>query len=70
MLNAFNGLAGITFVPMPIESLRCHPELDKEVAGEVLRLEVPPLFPPESKQGGFVIPHNDAGVGAAVASST
>jgi hypothetical protein len=55
MLNAFNGLAGIAFVPMPIEGPSCHPELDKEVAGEVLRLEVPPLFP-EAKRGGFVIP--------------
>jgi hypothetical protein len=40
-------------------------ELDDEVAGQVLGLGLAALFPPEAEQGGFVFPHDDAGVGAA-----
>ena len=33
--------------------------------GQVLRLDVAPLFPPEAEEGGLVRAHDDAGVGAA-----
>ena len=38
------------------------PELDDEVAGEVLRLGLAALLPPEAEQGGFVVAHDDPGV--------
>ena len=41
------------------------PELDDEVAGEVLRLDLAALFPPEAEQGAFVVAHDDPGVRAA-----
>ena len=40
-------------------------ELDDEVAGEVLGLDLAALLPPEPEQGGFVVPHDDPGVRAA-----
>jgi hypothetical protein len=40
-------------------------ELDDEVAGEVLRLCLPPFLAPEADQGCFIVAHDDAGVGAA-----
>jgi hypothetical protein len=38
MLNAFNDLPGIALKPVPVEAFGRDPELDDEVAGEVLRL--------------------------------
>ena len=40
-------------------------ELDDQVAGEVLGLDLAALFPPEPEQGGLVIAHDDPGVRAA-----
>ena len=48
-----------------IEGLGHDAELDDEVAGEVLGLDLAALFPPQANQGGFVIAHDDAGVRAA-----
>ena len=62
MLNAFNGLPGIAFVPEPIEVLGHEAELDDEVAGEVLRLGLAPFLPPEAHQRCFVAAHYDPGV--------
>ena len=50
---------------MPIEGLGDDAELDDEVAGEVLRLGLAPLLPPEADQGRFIAAHDDSGVGAA-----
>ena len=58
-------LAGVALVPVPVELLGHEPELDDEVAGQVLRLGLAALFPPEPEQGGFVSPHDDPGIGAA-----
>jgi hypothetical protein len=51
--------------PDPIERLGHQAELDDEVAGQVLGLGLAALFPPEAEQGGLVVPHDDAGIGAA-----
>ena len=53
------------FVPAPIEVLGDDAELDDEVAGEVLRLDLAALLPPQPEQGGFVVAHDDPGVRAA-----
>ena len=65
MLNAFDGLSGIALVPMPVERFGHHTELDDEVAGEVLRLDFAPFLPPEAGEGGLIVAHDDAGIGAA-----
>jgi hypothetical protein len=54
MLDAFDGLPDIALVPMPVEGFGHKAELDDEVAGQVLRPELVPLFLPEAEQGGFV----------------
>ena len=64
-LDVFDGLPRIALVPDPIERLGHQAELDDEVAGEVLGLGLAALFPPEAEQGGLVVTHDDAGVGAA-----
>ena len=58
-------LAGIALVPVPVEGLGHDAELDDEVAGEVLGLDLAALFPPEAQQGRLVIAHDDPGVRAA-----
>ena len=40
-------------------------ELDDEIAGQVLRLDLAALFPPEPQQGGLIIAHDDPGIRAA-----
>jgi hypothetical protein len=57
MLNAFDGLPRVALVPLPVEAFGHAAELDDEVAGEVLRLGLAPLLPPEAEEGGFVVPH-------------
>ena len=58
-------LAGVAFEPVAVEGLGHHPELDDEVAGEVLRLDLAALFPPQAEQGSLVVAHDDPGVRAA-----
>ena len=65
MLDAFDCLPGIAFVPMAVEGLGHKAELDDEVAGQVLRLGLAPFLAPQADQGGFIAAHDDPGVGAA-----
>ena len=64
-LDIAEDLAGVAFEPVPVERLGDHPELDDEIAGEVLRLDLAALLAPEAEQGGFIIAHDDPGVRAA-----
>ena len=64
-LHVRDHLAGIALVPVPIEVLGHGPELDDQVAREVLRLDLAALLAPEPEQGGLVIAHDDPGVRAA-----
>ena len=64
-LDVRDRLAGVALVPMPIEVLGDVPELDDEVARQVLGLGLAALLPPEPEQGRFVGAHDDPGVGAA-----
>ena len=45
VLNVIDDLPGVALVPVPIEGFGHEPELDDEVAGQVLRLESRPAFP-------------------------
>ena len=64
-LDVGEDLAGIAFEPVAVEGLGDDPELDDEVAGEVLRLDLAAFFPPEAEQGGLVVAHDDPGIRAA-----
>ena len=46
LLHVRDDLTGIGLVPAPVEVLRDGPELDDEVAGEVLRLGLAALLAP------------------------
>jgi hypothetical protein len=54
---------GDALVPAPVQAPGRCPELDNQIAGEVLRLDFAPLFPPQPKEGGFVIAHDNPGIG-------
>ena len=58
-------LSGIGLVPAAIELLGGNPELDYEVAGQILGLDLTPLLPPQPDQRRLVVVHNDPGVRAA-----
>ena len=64
-LDVVEDLAGIALEPAPVEGLRRDPELDDEIAGEVLRLSLAAFLAPQAEQGGFIVAHNDPGIGAA-----
>ena len=61
-LNIRDDLPGIGFVPAPIEVLGDNSELNDEVAGQVLRLDLAALFAPKPQEGGIVVAHDDPGV--------
>ena len=65
LLHVGDDLPGIGLVPAPIKVFGDGPELDDEVAGQVLRLDLAALFLPQPDQGGFVVAHDDPGVRAA-----
>src|SRR5216684_2920993 len=50
--------------PAPVEVLGHTAELDDQVGREVFRLDLAAFLPPEPQEGGFVVPHDDPGVGA------
>ena len=64
-LHVVDDLAGVALVPVPVEVLGHGAELDDQVAGEVFRLDLAALLPPQPDQGGFVIAHDDPGIRAA-----
>ena len=60
-LNVCNDLACVGLIPASVKVLGYDPELDDEVAGEILRLDLAALFPPQPKQRILVVPHDDPG---------
>jgi hypothetical protein len=69
-LDVFEGMTGITLIPVPVEVFGRDPELDDEIAREVLGLGFAALFSPEAEQRIFIITHYDAGVRTANESAT
>ena len=53
---------GIGLIPAAIELLGGEPELDHEIAGQIFRLDLTTLLPPQPEEGGFIVAHNDPGV--------
>jgi len=64
-LNVRKHMTGIGLIPAPVQLLRRQPQLDNEVAGQVLRLDLAPLLPPQSEQRRLVTTHNNTGIGTA-----
>ena len=64
-LDVGDDLTGIGLVPAPVKVFGDDPELDDEVAGQVLRLDLAAFFPPQPQQGGLIVAHNDPRVRAA-----
>jgi hypothetical protein len=62
-LDVGDAPAGIALVPGPVELLGCGPELNDQVAGQVLRLGLTALS--ELDQGRLVAAHDNPGVRAA-----
>ena len=55
-LDVGDDLTGIGLVPAPVQLLGRQPELDDEVAGEVLRLGLAALFPPQPDRAASSLP--------------
>jgi hypothetical protein len=64
-LNVGKDLSRIGLIPASVQVLRGKAELDNEVAGEVLWLNLTPLLPPQPQKGGLIAAHNDPGIRAA-----
>src|SRR6266568_4660962 len=47
-------LTGIALEPAPIEGLSHNSELDDEISGQILGLDLSPLYSPKPKQGNVV----------------
>ena len=54
-LNVGKDLPGINLIPVPVQVLGRQAELNDEVAGEILGLDLAALFPPEPEEGGFIV---------------
>ena len=64
-LDIGDNLPRIGLVPAPVQVLGHHPELNQEIAGEILRLDLAALFPPEPNAALLIIAHDDPGIRAA-----
>ena len=55
-------LIGVALVPVAVEAFGHGPELDDEIARQVLRLDVASFLAPQPQQGGLIVTHDDARV--------
>jgi hypothetical protein len=69
-LHVIDRLAGVAFVPGPVQLLCDAAELDNEVLAQVFRFDLASLLPPEPKEPCLIIAHDDASVGAAYERAT
>jgi hypothetical protein len=64
-LNIGDASAGVALVPEAVEVLRSGPELNDEVAGQVLWFGFASFLTPQADQSSLVTAHDDSGVRAA-----
>ena len=64
-LSVPNGLTCVALVPAAVELLGDGPELNDEIAGKILRLELAAFFAPETDEIFFIITHDDTGIRSA-----
>ncbi len=69
-LDIAEDLASVAFEPVSVEEFGDHTELDDEIAGEVLRLQLAAFFPPKPQERILIIAHDDPGVRAAYKASS
>ena len=55
-LDVRDDLTGVGLVPAPVQLLGGRAELNDQVAGQVLWLNLAAFFPPQPQQDGLVIP--------------
>ncbi len=65
LLNVLDGVTGVALVPAPVEVFGHGAELDDQVVGEVFRLDLAALLPPQPDQSGLIVAHDDPGIRAA-----
>jgi hypothetical protein len=59
-LPVLNDLPRVQFEPVTIDSLDGDAELDDEVIGEVLWLDLTVFLLPEPQKRGFIVAHDDS----------
>ena len=64
-LDVLDDLPRVDLVPAPIEVFGHAAELNYEVAGDILRLDLSALLLPQTDQGGFILTHDDPRIRAA-----
>lgn len=64
-LDILNGEASIACVPAPVEVLGDNPQLDDQIVGEVLWLNLAALLSPQPNQHCLIATHDDPGIRAA-----
>ena len=64
-LDPAKGVTGVAFEPVAVEGFGHDPELDDEIAGQVLWLDLAALLAPKAEKGTFIIARNDPSVRAA-----
>jgi hypothetical protein len=61
-LHVIDRIAGVAFVPGPVQLLGDGAELNNEILAEVLRLDFSSLFPPKLYEPCLIVAHDDPGV--------
>jgi hypothetical protein len=61
-LHVLDGKASVALIPAPVEVLGDRPKLDDQIVGEIFRVHLAALLPPEPDQHRLVATHDDSGV--------
>jgi hypothetical protein len=64
-LDVLDGFAGIPLVPHPVQRLGHGPELNDQVSGKVLVLNLAAFLAPQANEGRLIVAHDDTGIRAA-----
>jgi hypothetical protein len=65
-LDIRDDLFGIGLVPVPVQVLGRQAQLNDEIVRQVVGRDLSAFFPPQSDEGGLIVAHDDAGIGAAM----
>ena len=65
LLDVLDGLTSAALVPNSVEFFRDGTELNDEVVGEILSIDLAALFAPKTDEVFFIITHDDARIRAA-----
>ena len=65
LLDVGDDLPGTGFIPAAIKLFSRDPKLHDEIAGQIFRLDFPPLLAPQPDQRFLITAHDDPGIRAA-----